>query len=139
MESTTKYDDDKPRFSLVPMECLEEVAKVFTFGAKKYGDFNWRTDLGTSRHHEMRRRFLDAAFRHLVAGAIEPIDDHWLTEGIDEDSGVHHFVHAMVNLMFLYTYDTHNPNTGMKKYKLNVFDDATRQEIREKFNSQKKK
>ena len=115
MEPTKKNDAGKPRFSLIPWDCLEEVAKVFTEGAQVHGDSNWRNDIGTSRHYQMRRRFLDAALRHLTAVFSDPMSDYCQEESLDKDSGLHHWAHAIANLMFLYTYDTHNPNTGLKK------------------------
>lgn len=118
IEPTKKNDAGKPRFSLIPWDCLEEVAKVFTEGAKVHGDSNWRNDLGTSRHHQMRRRFLDAALRHLTAVFSDPMSDYAQEESLDKDSGLHHWAHAIANLMFLYTYDTHNPNTGLKKHRV---------------------
>ena len=34
-----KYDEDKMRPSLLPMEALQEVIKVLTYGSKKYAAF----------------------------------------------------------------------------------------------------
>lgn len=118
MEPTKKNDAGKPRFSLIPWDCLEEVAQVFTEGAKVHGDSNWRNDIGTSRHHQMRRRFLDAVLRHLTAVFTDPMSDYTQEESLDKDSGLHHWAHAIANLMFLYTYDTHNQNTGLKKHRV---------------------
>jgi hypothetical protein len=33
-----KYDNDKPKIHLVPPEAIIEAAKVFGFGAEKYGE-----------------------------------------------------------------------------------------------------
>lgn len=30
--------DDKTRWELIPLDCLEDIARVYTEGAKKYGD-----------------------------------------------------------------------------------------------------
>lgn len=35
-----KFDNDKPMMNLLPFEALEEVAKVLTYGANKYGKDN---------------------------------------------------------------------------------------------------
>lgn len=34
--------DDKTRWELIPLDCLEDIARVYTEGAKKYGDNNWQ-------------------------------------------------------------------------------------------------
>ena len=36
-----KFDEGKLRWDLVPELSSMEIAKVFTLGAAKYGDFNW--------------------------------------------------------------------------------------------------
>ncbi len=37
-----KHSQGKPRMDLLPWDALDEVAKVLTFGARKYSDDNWR-------------------------------------------------------------------------------------------------
>ena len=37
----TKFDECKPRMGLVAPEFVEGVARVLTFGADKYGAYNW--------------------------------------------------------------------------------------------------
>lgn len=83
-----KFDSGKPEFSLIPPLALEEVAKVLTFGAEKYGRENWR-DVP-----EAKRRYLDAALRHLnayraTAGAPDPESQH------------SHLAHAIASLSFI--------------------------------------
>ena len=41
MEKGLKLDFDKLRWDLLPIECVEEIVRVLTFGAKKYDDNNW--------------------------------------------------------------------------------------------------
>lgn len=36
-----KYDDEKPRFDLIPARPLIDVARLFEFGARKYAARNW--------------------------------------------------------------------------------------------------
>jgi hypothetical protein len=63
-----------------------DLAKVLTFGARKYKPNTWRacTDTG---------RFLAAAHRH----------NNSILEGeeVDQDSGLHHRAHVLTNIMFL--------------------------------------
>lgn len=83
-----KHDGGKPRISLIPFEPLLEVAKVFTFGAKKYGDHNWRKGIVFSR-------LASASFRHRL--------EHGLGQDLDKESGIYHLAHAIANdMMELY-------------------------------------
>ena len=38
----TKHDQGKLRYDLISAVGMEELAKVYTYGAKKYADHNWR-------------------------------------------------------------------------------------------------
>lgn len=51
--------DDKTRWELMPLDCLEDVARVYTEGAKKYGDNNWQN------LENGYQRYKAALFRHL--------------------------------------------------------------------------
>lgn len=74
---------------LLPPKALNEVAKVFAFGANKYGDHNWRGGLKWSR-------LAGASLRHIVA---------WLGgESIDPESGLNHLSHAACNILMLIEY-----------------------------------
>lgn len=83
-----KHDSDKPRLELLDPDFLTEVAKVMTFGAKKYEANNWRKGLEVSR-------CLGACLRHVLA----------VVKGEDKDpeSGMSHMAHATCCLMFVYT------------------------------------
>jgi len=84
-----KFDGDKVRMELLPFDALEGVAKVLTFGAKKYDDRNW--ELGMD--HE---RLLGATLRHQSA----------ILQGelIDPESGLPHIDHAICGLMMVSAY-----------------------------------
>ena len=81
-----KYDEDKPRMELLDSYALEQLAKVLTFGANKYGEFNWCKGI-------QYLRLLGAALRHIYAFIAR--------EDLDPESGLPHIAHAMANLMFL--------------------------------------
>lgn len=81
-----KYDEDKPDYSLIPPEVLEALAKVLTYGAKKYGPENWRLVTPTSRYYS-------ALMRHIQAVRQG--------ETIDPESGFPHMWHALTNAAFL--------------------------------------
>ena len=55
-----KNDDNKPLWYLIPMKALEEVVKVFTFGAKKYAPNNWQHE------KDPFRKDFSAALRHMA-------------------------------------------------------------------------
>lgn len=82
-----KDDAGKARWDLLPYGPLSEVVRVLTFGAKKYGDGNWR-DV-----EDADARYFAAAVRHLVA---------WkLGEGLDPETGASHLAHAVCCLLFI--------------------------------------
>ena len=91
MEQGTKYDDNKTRFDLVQPEFIESVAKVLTFGAKKYEPNNWQNV------DDAVNRYYAALCRHLTA---------W-REGKKEDmeSGLPHLAHVATNVMFLQYFE----------------------------------
>lgn len=75
--------------SLLPAGAINEVAKVFTFGASKYGDHNWRSGLTWTR-------LSSAVLRHIFA---------WLGgETNDPESGLNHLSHAICSLLMLLEY-----------------------------------
>jgi len=65
--------DGKGRFDLLPMFALEEVAKLFEAGARKYAARNWERGMPLSRYADSALRHLAKAMRgqtdeaHLVA------------------------------------------------------------------------
>lgn len=87
-----KHDADKPRFDLIDAEAMEQLAKVLTFGAKKYAAHNWRKGIAYSR-------LIAAAERHI--NAIKRNEDN------DPETGLPHAAHAMCCLMFLIWQQKH--------------------------------
>jgi len=85
--SGTKYDGGKTRWSLLPWDIIEGIAKVMTYGAKKYTDNNWMFVEGGEA------RYFDAMMRHINKINIEK-------EDIDPDSGFDHIFHALTCLVF---------------------------------------
>ena len=82
-----KYDDNKPRYDLVPWSVFEDSVRVLGFGAKKYEVDNWK------KVHDAKHRYIAAAFRHLVARSEGEI--------LDPESGLPHTAHAICCLLFL--------------------------------------
>ena len=77
-------DEGKTRWDLMPWECLEEIAQVFTFGCTKYAERNWENGIHTGR-------LIGSVFRHIY---------EWLMgRDVDNESGIHHLSHAAWNIM----------------------------------------
>ena len=87
MNNGKKYDADKPMMNLMPASAELEVAKVLTFGAKKYGAENWR------RVENADDRYMAAAMRHINAARRGEV--------LDDESGLNHLAHAACCLMFI--------------------------------------
>lgn len=82
-----KFDSGKPRYSLIPPNALEEVARVLTYGSQKYEDHNWL------RVDNANDRFFSAANRHMWA---------WKKgEKIDDENQCSHLAAAIASLMFI--------------------------------------
>lgn len=81
-----KFDTDKPRMDLLDTHAIEELAKVLTFGAKKYDAHNWRKGIS-------KTRLIAAALRHLFA--------YLGGQDLDPETGLSHAAHAMCCCMFL--------------------------------------
>lgn len=70
-----KFDTGKPRYDLIPTGPLEEVARLYTFGARKYGERNWEKGLSFGR-------VFGALMRHAWA--------YWRGENSDRETKCHH-------------------------------------------------
>lgn len=92
MEKATRYNEGKPKWSLVDFKSLEPLVRVLEFGAVKYGKFNWQKGLP-------EEEILESLSRHLFE----------LMSGneFDEETGVSHIGHIMANAMF-YAYQKRN-------------------------------
>jgi hypothetical protein len=74
----------------VPQAALVEVARVMTFGAKKYDDHNWRSGFDWSRLY-------DASLRHISA--------HVQGHDLDPESGRSHLAHAACCILMLLEHE----------------------------------
>ncbi len=80
----------KPRIGLVPPLALTEVAKVFTYGADKYDDYNFSKGAP-------KTTYIDAALRH--------INKYNSMTDVDDESNLPHLAHAISCLMMLLDND----------------------------------
>lgn len=83
-----RFNEGKPKWSLVHYKSLEPMIRVLEFGALKYAPRNWQKPMPLEQ-------ILESMQRHLAA----------LMDGeeLDEESKIHHIGHIMCNAMF-YNY-----------------------------------
>jgi len=81
--SATKFDTGKPSFTSIPQLALLEVAKGFTIGKDKYGQFNYSKPMKLTR-------YLDALGRH---------NNQFLCRQDIDESGVHHLALIACNAL----------------------------------------
>lgn len=77
------------RFDLIPPRALEEVAKVYGYGTRKYAPRNWEKGYAWSWSYA-------ALQRHLMA--------FWRGEDTDVESGLPHLAHAAWHCLTLLTF-----------------------------------
>lgn len=83
--SGRRDNEGKARMSLLPFDALREVAKLFTWGANKYGAWNWAKGLSYTET-------MDSLLRHT---------EQWLNRKDIDESGFHHDVHIAWNALVL--------------------------------------
>ncbi len=85
--TSTKHDEGKPRWELLPKGVINLVVHVFTYGAIKYKDHGWR------EVPNGRARYYDAMNRH--------IDLWWQGCGLDQETKLPHLAHAAACALIL--------------------------------------
>jgi hypothetical protein len=83
----------KPRLSLLPQLALLETAKVFTYGADKYDEYNFSQGARNTT-------YIDASLRH--------VNKYLCNNDIDDESNLYHLAHAISNLMMALDNDLLN-------------------------------
>lgn len=81
-----RYNEGKPKLSLVSFLALTGLARVLEFGANKYSAWNWVKGMPLDQ-------VLDSTLRHIAA--IQR------GEELDAESGLPHIDHVQCNTMFL--------------------------------------
>jgi hypothetical protein len=90
LKTGEKKDDGKERMDLLSSVAIGELARVLTFGCKKYSPNNWRLGIAWSR-------VIGAVLRHIFA---------WMRgQTYDPETGINHLAHAMCGIMFLLEYE----------------------------------
>lgn len=88
-QTAKRYDAEKVRLDLVPASSTLEMGKVFTFGAKKYGDHNWRKGMKWSR---------------VVASLKRHLNAFELSQDYDPETNLLHMSHVLANAAMLVEY-----------------------------------
>jgi len=95
-----KFDGDKVRMDLLPGDALFAIAKIMTYGVKKYGERNW--ERGMAWH-----RPFGACMRHMWAWwqGQGPTNESFIFGELDEETGYSHLWHAGCCIIFLIAYE----------------------------------
>lgn len=85
-EKGLRYNEGKPKWSLVPQSALIGMVRVLEYGSRKYAPYNWMKGVSVTETCESLKRHLDA-----------------FMEGQDNDpeSGLSHVYHMQCNALFL--------------------------------------
>jgi len=85
MNEGLKQDQGKDRWDLLPYSAVEQVVKVLSFGANKYGDENWK------KVENLDQRYFAASMRHEMKYKHSVDRD----DANDDESGLHHLAHKI--------------------------------------------
>lgn len=91
MSEGIKHDQKKVRMDLIPWQAVKEIAKVLTFGAEKYGPYNWQ------HLDDPQPRLFAALQRHMLAW--------WDGDDKDDETGISHLAHAGCCILFLLWFE----------------------------------
>ncbi len=93
MDNGMKFDNDKPKWSLLPLKLLMGIIKVLMFGAKKYSANSWqKLDNG-------KERYYNALIRHITA--MQDVTGKIDLNAVDDESNMPHLWHIQTNAIFL--------------------------------------
>lgn len=91
--------DGKLRWELLPLEIIEMIVAVFTFGANKYSSWSW------NKLPNGYERYKAAFIRHMLLFE----KGEWL----DPDSGLPHLAHCMWNACAMYWFGKQDNESGL--------------------------
>lgn len=104
-EEALRFNEGKSRMELIPNEVIKELSEVYTKGANKYDDDNWRKGM---------------SFRKMLASVKRHISAFEGGESIDPDPlmGTHHLANAIWGLSSLIYYDKYMPQYDDREHTL---------------------
>lgn len=92
--TAARFSKGKIRHDLIPPWAIEEIAKVYTYGCKKYDDDNWRKGM---------------KWKEKVIGPLERHLNKWLRgEKIDDESNCHHLAMVIWQCICLMMYEKYD-------------------------------
>lgn len=94
-EMGNRFNEGKAKLNLIPPEFINDLGKVFTYGAEKYGEDNYTKGLPYSNCAASAMRHLNAFMRG---------------EDNDKESGYSHLLHVTSNMAMLYYQTLNMPN-----------------------------
>lgn len=109
-----KFDQGKVMFQLIPPKALERVADVFTHGAEKYGEFNFRNKGKWSR-------YIGAIHRHM--NAFSSCVDFDASSSESHGVQLYHIAQVATNALILLDAYDNNPagdDRWVNKYSQNL-------------------
>lgn len=92
-----RYNNGKPRLSLVPMQWVRGLAELCAIGAEKYAVDNWKLSYKTLDHDAFVQDRKDSAYRHLAAMLQG--------EQRDPETKCAHAVHVAWNALVVWVYE----------------------------------
>lgn len=96
-----RLNEGKVRHDLLEPYAIDELAKVFTFGADKYAVHNWLKGMNWSK---------------VLASLKRHINKFEKGEDFDEETGLYHMAHAAWNALALVSYYKHFPQGDDRMY-----------------------
>lgn len=83
------FQDGKLRWDLLPLEEIEDIVKVYTSGANKYGENTWQ--------------LLDNGYQRYKAAMLRHLLEYEKGNKIDEDTGCQHLAQVVWNAIACFT------------------------------------
>jgi hypothetical protein len=90
-----KLDAGKPAWDLIPFDALDELAKLYAIGAKKYDSRNWEKGFRWGRTFAAMMRHASLWFTSKLRGE----------DGTDPETGLSHMVAVVWNALALLTFE----------------------------------
>lgn len=94
-----RYNQNKNRLELIPPEFIDEVGKVFTFGAKKYSVDNWK-----HLDEDQQKQIMGSLLRHII--------EYHKGNKLDDESGLNHLAHAACNIAMMIWFEKQEKEKG---------------------------
>lgn len=95
------FQDGKLRWDLLPLEEIEDIVKVYTSGANKYGENTWQ--------------LLDNGYQRYKAAMLRHLLEYEKGNKVDEDTGCQHLAQVAWNAIAMLYLDKHGKGKEIKE------------------------